>query len=1232
MPDFNNKKEMLRRLRAKRERNRALWLPCVIAELFVKAWYAVICRAGLALSDKNGRFLGLGAVSDKPKKRRQDDIVYVKRPFWGRLLSATLAAAFVMMFVPEITPVITASAASLITLEYGGETKEFFQDKDNPTKLFLPEVYDAATAVSASITECIKANGYLNISWEVNGNTNNYKIFGYSILVTNTTDGQKYEKKESMPTPKVEKYVIELENTKNYTVNIYPIINAPAWTYIPSIDPDNPGLDYTLTPPSDENDVAPITSNNAGSMNVGVLNAELDKPQLKDLPDITEGVDNNPKAELKWSAVDGAYGYKIYRKQGNEEWSELRGVILNGGAAAGTEKTFTDEDITPGTHYSYFVEAYAFAWGGNEYNINNPGIITSSGGSTKQSASEKANSVYNNGYIKDFYVAPAQPALVLESRPEEHLINVSWDYIGNADGFVLVRSDHDITDEEIAAAGYDSLTKYLLNSEKKEFPGLKWLPVDTGQSDNSFDDLDIVSGQNYWYYGISYIQTDENKLLYSMPRKRNKDMNLKLEAPQSLKAVTEDGRVTLTWNTVENADGYILSITKVADNNGREIPLADRKTLTFNLKENRYVHEEFDGNDLLNGEVYQYFVQAFANVKTSKDDLLVSDPSSVRTVTVGILLDIPQDMLATTQDGMNQIEWSDVDGAEGYILYYSRNGSSWQEVDVSDTGFTHTGLNNGDKYSYYTVAYKTVNGVRVYSDPSVTVSIIVGVPLDAPKDFIGNTADGIVTLEWSDTEGAEGYILSFRKNGGSWQTVDLSEPGFEHMGLNNGDKYTYYVVAYKNVNGIRIFSKPSNYLTFTIGDDLDSPKDFTAVTTDGQVNLSWTASEGAQGYILYAYGGGRSYQYDLSRTTYLHSGLKNGDTWTYYVVAYKTVNGKRVYSSPTKSITVKIGVSLNAVIDLIATAGNRQVDLEWSDVEGAEGYVVYLYNSKTMEFEPITVVSDTAYSHVGLTNGKKYTYMVAPFKTINGQRFYGEYSMAVDATPTTGSITDIDHALNIKGTTPYGISHSEYISANANHGAFEDSVDVYFTTNKESTKAVKDVLKTYAKGLKSFIIYPFDISVYEENTLIKVEPNDGYSVTVTMPIPDRLIAYRDYITVVHIGERTEEEEEIDENAADWIEAQDGRLEVLPCAVLDIDNVWCVQFVCSNFSPYALVIYKEHIDDVSAGGGVIDGSFADTFNSGVLLFTALPDIMPNNKRLKVVRGGRKRYRIKNVEKK
>ncbi len=1261
MPDFNTKKEILRRLRAKKERNKALWLPCTAAELCVKAWYAVICHAGLALSDKNGRFLGVGTSEDKPKARRQDDIVYVRKPLLGRVLSAILAFSLIMMFVPELFPgadfgIVAEAADANAYVEIDGE--KYYYYVGDTTKAFHESDYLNAYQYSVTIDSVEKGYANMRLNWTAPSKAytdfNNQpvdvkdKISGYRISVLQNGKEIDYENVQSS-SDKVTDHVFRgakgtITGSDSYTVRITPQINAPAWTL--EYDKDNPDNPPKASPPTN-GETLPITSFNYGSYEVGKLDVTLSMPEFK-VYDANGDECPNPaefavgkSAKLVWnpslqsddSSKQADY-YTIYRYD----------VTANKFYKYENVKTtsYTLSQLTPGTHYEFFIEAGKQLWDGKE------GLISSSGVYYADSDINKRNGIYSD-HIKELYIAPASPNLEASADTKNHLINLKWSFKGNSDGIILVRSDNIIPDSDWQG-NFNSLSEYIIDFavNGKTIPGLKKITPQNSAA-TACSDSDIVVGKDYYYYAVSFIKRDDNdSVIYSSctpPQPSNMDIQIK--SPQDITTERADGQITVSWASVKGADGYLLTITKNKDNQGN--PVNETILEPYDLSTTSYTHKTFNGKKLLNGEEYTYSVQAYVNVKTATSNTLISSPPISATDTVGTPLNVPQDLKLTTTDGTINVSWTALRGAEGYILHYkyvkadgsSSDYTSRNVFDVAKTSYVHSGLNNGDKYTYYVEAYKTVNGVRVYSDPSDEAWIIVGVPLDAPKDFKGTTSDGRVDLTWSAVSGAQGYILHIVSSNGSEQTIDLSKPGFQHTGLNNGDVYTYYVQAYKTVNGIRVYSDGSttsaNRVTFTVGDTLDSPKDFNAVTTDGQVDLSWTAVKGAEGYVLYAYGNGRSYQFDLSKTRYQHTGLQNGDRWTYYLAAYKTVNGKRFYSSPTRSITVDIGVSLNAAIDLIATAGNRQVDLSWSAVKGAEGYVVYLYNTKTMEFEPITVVSGTKYSHTGLKNGKKYTYMVAPFKTVNGERRYGEYSMSVDAIPSTGSNTDIDHSLNVRGTTPYGISHSEYISAAANHGAFDESVDVYFSTNKESTEAVKDVLKNYADGLKSFIIYPFDISIYEEGTLVEIDPYDGYSVTVTMPIPDRLIAYRDYITVVHIGERYETEEGTDEigvtdvSADDWISTASGSLEVLPSAVVDIDNVWCIQFVCSSFSPYAFVIYKEHILDVSAGGGVIASSFADSFNSGLLLFTAFPDILPNNKKLKVVVGGRKRYRIKSIEK-
>lgn len=1397
MLDFNTKKEMLRRLKARRSKNKLMWLPCVTAEIFIKLWYAFLCRADLALSDKNGNFLGVKQPREKVRTRRQDDIVYVKRPFWGRIMSAFLAAAFMMMFVPELGISFEVSAAmGPIELEYNGQKENFWRDSTPGSNLVVHDNdYKAAYGYQGvKIGEAIKSYGNVRLSWELESKTytdifgTSYEltqfVSGYNIIINDQSGKNLYDQSVNNTNTSVKDFEVKLgDYTNNLNIRINPIFRVPAWVYLQNVDdPDNPGQTTSTLTPSGGTTFAPVTSLSGGVKDLGKVDAHFDAasmnvtltdalgmPTEEFYPDSINDVNiewNQPQMIRDGVVVQDEYpdGYIVYlydytANRMAAKKQEIAPSAQSSPKISRSVRTLFSRDLSYGHHYRIFVEAYKNIWGGSpsNYNVTNTGLISSS----LYAVSQGEDNIYklyqnypddNRNLCQDLYIAPYIEFGTIDYTKSS--ITVSWkkDSASTYTGVEIYRSTEDIqvsdlvnvlvtnagspnnpygvekiaeilndktlsyTDTKInkdthyyyyivpfitktrndtnrirgTAARDGGTLEFNLTTVRITYTTdngevkLKWTPSKTannsygnadgykleifqkkrfnpdtkefetipagsqpvfsddtfGPNDLSYNHEGLFNNEVYTYVVTPYVnvnpQSGPPKPFYGPSTSIDVTVGGLLETPENVTAeCTADGEVTIKWDKVANATGYTIRYTD--EYNGEIV------TGTLDSKTNTKVHK-----GLLLDHVMTYYVTAYKNVTVQYESQTTYGGESVPAkVKVGSTLARPQNLKATTTDGTVNISWSDVSSAKGYLLQYKyikKDGTRVEFVnditqikdnvfDLTDAKYVHAGLSNGDRYTYRVLAYKEVSGETVYSPWSDEAWVIVGVPLDAPKDFSGTTKDGIVDLKWTAVKGAEGYELSFRKNGGAWETVDVSKPGFQHAGLNNGDRYEYYVRAYKTVNGERIYSSSeSNHLTFTIGDDLGSPKDFNAVTTDGQVSLTWTAVKGAEGYIVYAYGGGRSYQFDVSKPNYLHTGLLNGDSWTYYVVAYKTVNGTRVYSSPTRSVTVTAGVSLNSVIDLVATAGNRQIDLNWTAVKGAEGYVVYLYNTKTMEFEPITVISGTKYSHTGLKNGQKYTYMVAPYKTINGERFYGEYSMSVSATPSTGSLTDIDSNLNVKGTTPYGISHSEYINASANHAAFDESVDVYFTTNRESTDAVKDVLKNYADGLNSFIIYPFDISIYREGTKIEVDPNSGFSVTVTMPIPDRLIAYRDYITVVHIGDGMEDTEEIRANSAeDWIRTADTALEVLPSAVVDIDNVWCIQFVCTSFSPYAFVIYKEHILDVSSGGGIINGDFAGTFNSGVLLFTALPDIMPNNRKLKIVQSGKKRYRIKSIEK-
>jgi hypothetical protein len=499
------------------------------------------------------------------------------------------------------------------------------------------------------------------------------------------------------------------------------------------------------------------------------------------------------------------------------------------------------------------------------------------------------------------------------------------------------------------------------------------------------------------------------------------------------------------------------------------------------------------------------------------------------------------------------------------------------------------------------------------TNPDGTVSLL------KPRDFYVTAGENQADLEWGAVNGAEGYIVYATGPTGTFQ-FDITQPGFTHTSLRGGDAWTYRVVAYTIRSGdLYNYSPSTDPRTVTIGGEdlsggggstLPAPLDFRVVTTDGQAELSWTEVADAYSYTVTATGAKTTHHFDVSEGEFLHDRLLNGEEWTYSVTANRLASGGRTTAGrATEAISVIIGQTLYQPQDLLATNGNRQVDLTWTEVDGAEGYIVYLYNNALLQFEPLTVTSESLFSHTGLINGTRYSYMVAAYKYINNKQILSPYSLTVFGVPTTGSPTDLDRLITVKGALPYGMDHSELVEAYANHGAFDEDVDVYVSSDDEARKAVRNELSGYGKGLESFIIYPFDVTVYYSGTRIEATPNSGFGVTFTMPLPDELVRYRDYINVVHINDM-------------------GQMEILKSTLNEINGNWCISYVATGFSPYAFVIYKDQIIDASSETfAEMAANGTNSFNLGSMLtvtamFTSATPTIKRSTRRKV-------YRIKKI---
>lgn len=734
----------------------------------------------------------------------------------------------------------------------------------------------------------------------------------------------------------------------------------------------------------------------------------------------------------------------------------------------------------------------------------------------------------------------------------------------------------------------------------------------------------VKSGKNLTYtindlendipYTIS-ISSDAATALYSSGTKTVTPSPAP-QPPEKVYVKPLENSAVISWDIVykegtsDPVDGYLVSIVRES---GQPV-VTDEKVVGLT---------EYTPKQKLENDVNYYaYVKSYVVIDDNPPiESVTSTRSDLFTPTVQV--DDVLNLTVTPSGKVINISWTAVKGASEYILTRTNPDGSQSEIyKGNNTSYTDMYVDNKTVYSYKVKAVRTVDGKDYVSDYSAEQQGMINYSLTSVQGLTATGGDGCITLKWDKVDGADGYYVQYsNKDANSWTTIaNVGQTTFTHTGLRNGDVYDYRIIPYVTINNKEEANDTyAQKVTGKAGINLPAPADFTVTAGDGQITLKWSAVKGAEGYCVYlvAYDGS-SYLLDkVSKTTAIHANLSNNTTFTYKVCAYKYVDDVLVEGDFSVAKSATVGIELNAPTDVTAKAGNEQVTITWKKSDGAEGYVVYAYNMAQMTFVPVGIVTGTSFVHTGLTAGREYTYMVAAYKNVNGSVVYSGYSLAVTATPTSSGGTKPtdnsnteagDFRIYITGTTPYGMSNSNIISAYAGKGAFNTDIDVRFTLSPDTVTAIQDVLNFYGEGIDSFLIYPMDIAIYNAGTDTKATINEGYYMTLTIPVPDELLPYSEHISVVHVSDL-------------------GQLEILPSIHVNVGGVDCMQFTANSFSPYAFVVYLPEIgEDTSAGTpAAAQGTSQTSSSSQPAAFTFRNTYLPEIYRR---RGRNKVYRIVN----
>jgi fibronectin type 3 domain-containing protein len=358
-------------------------------------------------------------------------------------------------------------------------------------------------------------------------------------------------------------------------------------------------------------------------------------------------------------------------------------------------------------------------------------------------------------------------------------VRIKWDEVADADGYYIYQAN--------GKDGTFKKIKTIQNASKTEY-GIS----------------DLVTGTSYGYTIEAY-QNNGTEKPYLSPRSDEVRVKPMLNAVQvsSAKAVSYN-KASFSWNEVTGATGYVILRATKEDGTYKEVARTDEKTF------------ECTDKKLVTGRKYYYKVVAYRTVK--KEDILGKDG---KILPIQTSLDQVEMKETKNVDSTSiSLEWNEVDGAQGYVIYRSdKDNTNYEKVaTVKDKKISYTdeGLETGTVYYYKVAAYRGKKKTKTltYGEKSEEVSITA--ILEAPtitKISTENKTD--LKIEFDSVEGADGYTLEYTMKGYSGDfmevedTIGADATSYTHKTLASDTTYTYRLRAYSEVDGEKVYGEYS---------------------------------------------------------------------------------------------------------------------------------------------------------------------------------------------------------------------------------------------------------------------------------------------------------------------------------------------------------------------------------------------------------------------------------------
>ena len=334
----------------------------------------------------------------------------------------------------------------------------------------------------------------------------------------------------------------------------------------------------------------------------------------------------------------------------------------------------------------------------------------------------------------------------------------------------------------------------------------------------------------------------------------------------------------------------------------------------------------------------------------------------------------------------------------------------------------------------------------------------------APSGLSISNTIASLTLKWNAVTSATGYEIYRAGTDGKYSKITtVTSTSYVDTSVKNNTQYSYRIKAY-NAACASAFSTAASLKKTQI-----SVSNLKADATGSKVQLSWTGGvTGAEGYVIYRRTEGGSYA-EIGRT----SGNAYSDTISAGIKYYYAV---AVYSgSRTEDKCPEVGAMYLAE-PAVTGASNitSGVQVKWSQVTGATGYIVYRKGAGKgwARIADIKSGSIVSYTDKTAASSTTYTYTVRAYNgNTMGDWHSAKSLMRISDTTLTGA-SNITYGVQVKWSRVTGAT-GYIVYRKSGSGSWGRIADI------KSGSTVSYIDKTAASGTT----YTYTVRAYNGSTM-----------------------------------------------------------------------------------------------------------------------------------------------------